>query len=160
MIEPTNDAVQPDTCLDDDAAIVISAAVDRIIPSEDGPGAREAGTAAYVLRRAVAAPTVLAGYRGLAARLIALTAASAPGRRFPDLPSGMQDEALAAIEAAGDPAFRRLVIDTMEGFYGDPRHGGNEGAVSWAWLGFPGPTAGTGYEPPLGWYDATTGDEA
>lgn len=159
MDEPRIDGGDPEA-LDADAADVIRAAVERIVPSGDGPGAREAGTASYVLRRVGANATVLGGYQRLAARLAALAAASAPGRSFAGLPADAQDAALVALETDGDPAFRRLVIDTMEGFYGDPAHGGNAGAVGWAILGFPGPTGGTGYVPPLGWYDAATPENA
>lgn len=135
-----------------DVAATIRAAVARIVPSDDGPGAREAGTAGYVLRRATATASLRDGYVRLAARLDALATAAA-GRPFAELEPEARDRALAAAEADGDLAFRRLVIDTMEGFYGDPRHGGNAGAISWARIGFPGPTGGSGYEPPLGWYD-------
>ncbi len=155
MSEPDIDDVE----LDAASAAVIRAAVERIVPSIDGAGAREAGTAAYVLGRTRADPGILPGYRRLASRLAGLAAASAEGRRFDELPDDAQDAALTALEASGDPAFRRLVIDTMEGFYGDPAHGGNAGAVGWAILGFPGPTGGAGYEPPLGWYDATTRED-
>ena len=138
-----------------DALTAIRAAVHRVIPSGDGPGALEAGTADYVAERAMATSALLNGYQRLATRLNSLAAETRPGEPFESLPADAQDAILAALEAEADPAFRRLVIDTMEGFYGDPRHGGNAGGVSWAMLGFPGPTGGTGYAPPLGWYDAT-----
>jgi gluconate 2-dehydrogenase gamma chain len=138
----------------------IRAAVHRVIPSDSGPGALEAGTADYVLGRAVATPAILSGYRRLAGRLEALAAESTIGAPFASLPADAQDATLSALEAEADPGFRRLVVDSMEGFYGDPRHGGNASAVSWMMLGFPGPTGGTGYAPPLGWYDATVEDGA
>jgi hypothetical protein len=138
----------------------IRAAVQRVIPSETGPGAAEAGTAGYVVARATATSPILNGYRRLAARLAALAAETHPGEPFESLPADAQDAILTALEAGADPGFRRLVIDSMEGFYGDPRHGGNAGGVSWSMLGFPGPTGGTGYVPPLGWYDATVEDGA
>jgi gluconate 2-dehydrogenase gamma chain len=138
-----------------DEAAAIRAAVLRIIPSDDGPGALEAGTANYVLGRAGAMPAILDGYRRLAARLAELTDETRPEVGFASLPIDAQDAALTTLEAERDPGFRRLVIDSMEGFYGDPSHGGNAGAVGWALIDFPGPTGGTGYVPPLGWYDAT-----
>jgi gluconate 2-dehydrogenase gamma chain len=141
-------------------AAAIRAAVQRVIPSDDGPGALEAGTADYVLGRARATPSILDGYRRLADRLAEFTARTGPGTGFETLPVNAQDAALTALESEGDPDFRRLVIDSMEGFYGDPSHGGNAGGVSWALIGFPGPTGGTGYLPPLGWYDATVEDGA
>ncbi len=138
------------------AAKAIRAAVERIVPSGETPGAREAGTAGYVLTRAAAWPSSLSLYRLLAVRLADAAAAVDPTTPFGELPSTSQDAILSALERDGDPGFRRIVVDTMEGFYGDPSHGGNAGAVSWGNIGFPGPTGGAGYEPPLGWYDANT----
>lgn len=139
-----------------DAAEAIRAVVERIVPSGDTPGAREAGTAAYVLHRAVISPAARAAYLRLTARLADAAAAVDPARTFDQLDASAQDAILVALERDGEAAFKRAITDTMEGFYGDPRHGGNAGAVSWANIGFPGPTGGTGYEPPLGWYDANT----
>jgi gluconate 2-dehydrogenase gamma chain len=137
-------------------AATIRAAVERIIPSDDGlPGAREAGTADFVLEEA--AVRGAAGIGALAERAAMLDAAAAaagPSRTFADLDPAGQDEILAALERSSSAAFRWLVETTMEGFYADPRHGGNRNAVSWQLIGFPGPTGGRGYEPPYGWYDA------
>ncbi len=144
------------TALPPAATDAIRAAVERIVPSGDTPGAREAGTASYVLTRATASPATRAAYLRLAQRLDEAAAAVSPASPFAQLDADGQDAILVALERDGEAAFRRAVVDTMEGFYGDPRHGGNEGAVSWANIGFPGPTGGTGYEPPLGWYDANT----
>jgi gluconate 2-dehydrogenase gamma chain len=99
-------------------------------------------------------------YRSGAAALNADAARLRAGARFADLDDSQQDELLARLDERADPFFRRLVLDTLEGFYGDPRHGGNDDAVSWRMIGFPGPTGGRGYEPPLGWYDATVSDES
>jgi gluconate 2-dehydrogenase gamma chain len=132
--------------------------VERVVPSDDTPGAREAGTAAYVLGRAGVTSAVRAGYVRLAARLEAEATARATGGTFAALSPEAQDDILAGLDREADGAFRRLVVDTMEGFYGDPRHGGNANGVGWANIGFPGPTGGSGYEPPLGWYDEHTED--
>jgi gluconate 2-dehydrogenase gamma chain len=137
----------------------IRAAVERIIPSDDGlPGAREAGTYDFVADEAISRGA--AGLQALAARAALLDQAAAaadperPGARFVDLSPDQQDAVLLALETEGSAALGWLVELTMEGFYGDPRHGGNRAGVSWEMIGFPGPTGGTGYEPPFGWYDA------
>ncbi len=61
------------------------------------------------------------------------------GRRFTNLPFADQTRFLESIEKGKDKglfAFFNMVIDhTMQGFYGDPKHGGNAGAVSWKMLG-------------------------
>jgi gluconate 2-dehydrogenase gamma chain len=133
----------------------IGAAVERIVPTDHQPGAREAGTARYVLGRA-ARPVAAELYARGAERLDALAAEAQPGAVFAELRPDRQDSILATLDRQGDPFFRRLVIDSLEGFYGDPRHGGNDDGVSWRMLGFPGPTGGAGYRAPLGWYDANT----
>lgn len=138
------------------AADAIRAAVERIVPSGDTPGAREAGTAAYVLARATSSPAARSAYLRLAGRLADAAAAVDPSRTFGQLNPDAQDAILGDLERDGEAAFKRAVTDTMEGFYGDPSHGGNAGAVSWGNIGFPGPTGGAGYVPPLGWYDEHT----
>jgi len=70
------------------------------------------------------------------------------GKKFVDLPAYQQDAVLSAMEknkAPGEiwtrlPArqfFDLVVTHTMQGYYGDPRHGGNREAVSWKMLGVP-----------------------
>jgi gluconate 2-dehydrogenase gamma chain len=137
----------------------IAAAVERIIPSDDGlPGAREAGTIRFVVDEAAGRGAV--GLTALAARAAVLDQAAStahpgrPGITFAALTAEQQDAVLLDLEAEGSRALAWLVETTREGFYGDPRHGGNQAAVSWELIGFPGPTGGTGYAPPFGWYDA------
>jgi gluconate 2-dehydrogenase gamma chain len=119
------------------------------------PGAREAGTTDFVLGEAELGGA--SGVDALVARAAVLDSAAAaawPGQAFATLDAASQDAVLAGLEHAGSPAFAWLVEIAMEGFYGDPRHGGNRGGVSWELIGFPGPTGGRGYAPPYGWYDA------
>jgi len=63
------------------------------------------------------------------------------GKRFAELPSASQAELLQHIERdpALKPFFSLLVDHAMQGFYGDPRHGGNRDRVSWKMLGVPYP---------------------
>ena len=82
------------------------------------------------------------------------------GTEFRSLEPSRQDEILAALEQGGGRFFTLLVRHTMEGFYGDPRHGGNRNRVGWTVLGFPGPSFPNGYSPPLGWYDANVPRES
>jgi len=62
-------------------------------------------------------------------------------KRFAELPSASQAELLQHIERdpALKPFFSLLVDHAMQGFYGDPRHGGNRDRVSWKMLGVPYP---------------------
>lgn len=139
----------------------ITAAVERIIPSDDGlPGAREAGTINFVVGELEGAAGPVTAMVELALLLDEAAAADHPEGAsvgpgsFATLSGEEQDAILLTVETDGSAALAWLVETTMEGFYGDPRHGGNDGGASWQAIGFPGPTGGTGYEPPFGWYDA------
>jgi len=68
------------------------------------------------------------------------------GKKFISLSDQQQVEFLTAIDR--DKAWKettlhkffRIVVDhTMQGFYGDPRHGGNRNRASWAMLNLPYP---------------------
>jgi gluconate 2-dehydrogenase gamma chain len=137
---------------------ILEAAVVRVIPSDEDPGAREAGTIDYVLSRArqdtPSRQRLIDGAR-LLERLARETGASG----FVELTADAQDALLAQLDRDGDPFFERLVVAVMEGFYGDPRHGGNQHGASWAMLGFPGPQHPRGWQRPLGWYDEHVPDE-
>ncbi len=72
------------------------------------------------------------------------------GEMFAALSPALQERTLVALDRGEYPdgiwekreskRFFDLVIrHTMQGFYGDPRHGGNRGAVSWRMLGVPYP---------------------
>lgn len=37
----------------------------------------------------------------------------------------------------GKPAFELVLAHAMQGFYGNPRHGGNAGHASWKMIGVP-----------------------
>jgi len=127
----------PWRCFTPDEAETVIALSEQIIPADQDPGAREAGVIHYIDRH-------LAGHfrrfqpvyrRGLA-ELDRLSRRRF-GRRFAQLNFDQQTRLLEGL--SGElKAFFNLVIDhTMQGFYGDPRHGGNRDAVSWRMLGVP-----------------------
>ena len=73
-------------------------------------------------------------------------------RRFSELNFAEQTEVLREVEKKAKPFFDLVVAHTMQGFYGDPRHGGNRDAASWKMLGLPfPPVRGRAH------YDKTTG---
>lgn len=119
----------------------LRAALDRIIPPDDFPGAWEAGVGEY-LRRQFSGDlaALVADYR---AGLDALdrAARSHAGRGFVALSPADQDALLAAAEAGGHGAalaafFATLVAHAMEGYYSDPGNGGNRDGRAWAMIGF------------------------
>ena len=95
-----------------------------IIPSDDTPGAREAGVIHYIDRQLTRRfrehqKTYRAG----------LAALSDP----------INEQTLRDLErdAARKPFFDLVVTHAMQGFYGNPRHGGNRDFASWRMLGIP-----------------------
>ncbi|WP_084545303.1 gluconate 2-dehydrogenase subunit 3 family protein [Derxia gummosa] len=153
-------------------AAFIEAAVERLIPSDaSGPGAREAGVAAYLDRQ-------LGGAWGAGERLYRSgpwqAGTPSQGYQLPFTPAELFRNALRAIDAelkprggfarlgaerqdawldalhgsdrdlGGVPAnvfFESLLAMTIEGFFSDPVYGGNRDMVSWKAIGFPGGTA-------------------
>lgn len=70
------------------------------------------------------------------------------GAAFAELDAATQDAALSALEAGGVPLdpelrdfFSLLLQNTKEGYFADPRHGGNFGMAAWVYIGFPGARA-------------------
>ncbi len=59
------------------------------------------------------------------------------GKPFVELADTEQEALLT--EREGTSFFRMVRDHTMQGFYGAPRHGGNQDAVSWQMLGVPNP---------------------
>lgn len=124
---------------------VLRAALDRIIPPDDFPGACESGVDNYLLgqfRRDLAdwLPIYRAGLDSLDAE-----ARAAAGYGFAGMDAGAQDALLARVEAGQTETpwpvepqrfFRALVLHAMEGFYSDPGNGGNKNAISWQMIGF------------------------
>ncbi len=138
----------------------IEAATARIIPADRDPGALEAGVINYI-------ENALAGYdvekaplyiEGVA-ELDRMASDSFAASDFLSLQPEQQDQILTALDNGRRSFFSVLLEHTMQGFYGDPSHGGNKDRASWKMIGFPGPSSPKGYEPPFGWYDEHVPDE-
>jgi gluconate 2-dehydrogenase gamma chain len=138
----------------------LEAATERIIPADRDPGAKQAGVIDYI-------ENTLAGYEAEHAPLYAsgvqnldrLARERFASDRFISLRPEQQDAIIAHLEKERSPFFSLLIEHTMQGFYGDPRHGGNRDRVGWKTIGFPGPARPDGYRSPLGWYDANIPDD-
>jgi hypothetical protein len=128
-------------------AAMLESVVARLIPADTtGPGAFEAGAARYIDR---ALGEALAAHRAAyQAGLAAVDAYSRAthGNAFSSLAPEAQDAVLSAMEenrATGftpsSAAFFELVLQhTLEGTFGDPHYGGNQGYVGWELIGYPG----------------------
>jgi len=133
-----------------DEARTLASMVDQIIPPDQDAGALWAGVVNYIDRQ-LCGPyhNLQETYRkGLAG--VDQSSNSAYHRLFADLDSSSQIAVLnllseghasgSAWKQISSASFFELVVDhTMQGFYGDPRHGGNREGVSWKMLNIPYP---------------------
>lgn len=133
-----------------DEARTLATLCDQIIPPDEDPGAAWVGVVNYIDRQLCGPLEHLRmSYRqGIAS--VDRSSHSLYGSAFAELASAQQVELLTLMEQGRAPAeawkqiasaefFDLLVNQTMQGFYGDPRHGGNREATSWKMLGIPYP---------------------
>jgi gluconate 2-dehydrogenase gamma chain len=131
-----------------DQGAEIAAVCEQIIPSDDTPGAREAG-AVYFIDFALSRyePENQALYaEGL--RQLAEAAKKRGAERFSALSPADQTAALTELEKT--EFFGTVRRHTILGFLGDPRHKGNRNEVGWKHIGF---EVQPMYTPPFGYYD-------
>jgi gluconate 2-dehydrogenase gamma chain len=127
-------------------ARTLAAVVDQLIPPDQDPGAAWAGVVNYI-------DLQLAGHyrkhwetyrKGIAG--VDETSRALAGNKFVDVPDEKQIAVLKALESGHAPGntwnrlpprqfFTLVLTHTMQGFYGDPRHGGNREGVGWKMLG-------------------------
>ena len=116
--------------LTESEARTLDAMLACIIPSDDAPGAREAGVIHYIDRQLTThfRDSQQAYREGLASL-----------RGFADAPPERQEEILREMERDRNrrPFLDLVVTHAMQGFYGNPRHGGNRDFASWRMLGIP-----------------------
>ena len=120
-------------------ARTVEAICAQLIPTDQDPGAREAGVVDYIdIQLTRALKRSQPAYRqGIAA--VDSASRARFGRAFADLPSADQVEILSAAEKNSKPFFDLILAHCRQGFYGDPRHGGNRNMVSWKMLKLPFP---------------------
>jgi len=123
----------------------------RIFPSDDTPGAKEAGVVHFIDKAlatfgAPQKPLMIAALDDTNKKV----AAKWPGTTsFAALTPEQQDEYLKSIEKG--PFFGQLRFVTCVGMFSNPSYGGNQGEAGWKVLGFE--SHGI-YQPPFGYYDA------
>jgi gluconate 2-dehydrogenase gamma chain len=130
---------------------ILSAMVDRLIPSDDtGPGALEAGALRFIDRALSEFESAsAAAYRtGLAA--LDRYSRYSRGAAFVDLPERDRDSVLIDVQTGAatgagtgfegsSAAFFNMVKDhTWQGTFGDPQYGGNANFVGWDLIRYPG----------------------
>jgi gluconate 2-dehydrogenase gamma chain len=143
-------SVSPWRCLSEDEARTLEAICERIIPVDQDPGAAWAGVVAFIDRQLVGPyrrlrKTYQWGLAGTDATSVAMF-----GKPFVALVAKQQDVVLQSMDkgqargncwklVSAKSFFDLVVSHTMQGFYGDPRHGGNRERVSWKMLRLPYP---------------------
>jgi len=137
--------------LDGAAAADVTAIAAQIVPSDDGPGATEAG-AMYFFDRALTtfAADQAADFRAGMAELSKRREQMFPGTAsFAALTKDQQQQLLHTVETTD--FFTLLKTLTVMAWLGSPEYGGNRKSVGWKYIGFD--DAGF-FEPPFGYYDA------
>jgi len=118
-------------------AFLVEQICQQLIPADQDAGGREAGVVNYIDRQ-------LAGFhsrqqnlyrRGLV-RVDEIARAMFQDR-FTSLASERQVAVLEEAETKETAFFNAILAHAMQGFYGDPRHGGNRDYASWRMLGVP-----------------------
>ena len=110
---------------------------EQIIPGDETPGAAWAGVVNFIDRQLMGPyRRQVASYRS---GLMEIDRASTGrfGKNFADLDGQQQTAVLQTLEGNAKRFFSTVIAHTMQGYYGDPRHGGNRDAVSWRMLGVP-----------------------
>lgn len=124
----------------------------QIIPTDDEPGAEEAG-AVYFVDRALGTPFFADQLPALQAGLADLDARARSqdwfGGGFATLSSDRQIAVMREIEK--DDFFDQARTLVLMGMFSDPSHGGNRDGTGWTLLAMEHQPM---YQPPYGYYDA------
>lgn len=138
---PQRGAVHPEVLL------AMTAVAERVLPSEgEGPGAKEAAVGTY-LGRTLADPRMrgVLGMLNRAAKFLNRAAqVEHKTPKFALLAAAQQDEIIGKLaerqmrpDGFDGPTFVRVMVAlSLEGYLGDPAHGGNKDRVAWSWLGY------------------------
>ena len=123
----------------------LEAICEQIVPADEFPGAKQAGVVHFIDQ--VLTGPVARSYRKryeVGLKLVDRVSQGRHGQGFAALEGEQQRSVLLDLEsgkaagAAGQQFFALLVGHTMEGYYGDPAHGGNRDGASWKMIGFKG----------------------
>jgi len=131
-------------------AAEVEALASRIIPTDDAPGATEAGVVYFIDRSLTTwakdqQQVFSEGLKKLATDVSAVV----PGQtRLAALRPAQQDEVLGTIDRTDFFGFMRFL--TIIGMFTLPSHGGNRDFVGWKLLG---QESAMEFRPPFGWYD-------
>ena len=143
--------------LGDSDAAEIEALVETILPSDETPGAREAGVI-YFIDRALTTfhkdqqHAYRDGLRDFQAKRLALFPES---HSIAQLTAQQRIDLLKSLERS--EFFSLLRFHTLAGFLGDPSYGGNRDGAGWKLIGFEHSMTN---QPPFGYYDRDVKEKA
>src|SRR5262249_52645563 len=127
----------------------IEAVAAQIVPTDDSPGAREAGVVYFIDRALATFFSQLAGdYRAQLAEFQAACRRRHPATSFASLTSEQQIAYLKEVDQT--PFFNTTRLLTLLGMFALPSYGGNRNGVGWKLIGFEDAHV---FHPPFGYYD-------
>jgi gluconate 2-dehydrogenase gamma chain len=137
--------------LDAAAAADVAVIAAQILPSDDGPGATEAGAVFFIDRALTTFDTDQQGvYRKGLADLNEHRKQLFPGSE--GIAALSKDQQIHLLKAADKSEFFEVIrVHTLLAFLGPPSYGGNRGGVGWKYIGFENRMT---WIPPFGYYDA------
>jgi gluconate 2-dehydrogenase gamma chain len=116
-------------------AAAVDAICEQLIPADGDPGAGEAHVVNYI---DIQLTRHFRRYRQFYRQGIAAVEAASRARfshGFAELTSDQRRQVLTGIAETSKDFFELILNHTRQGFYGDPRHGGNRNMASWKMLG-------------------------
>ena len=131
-------------------AAMVEAISARILPSDDSPGAREAGVVYFIDQTLTTigkeqAPLFTDGLKALSEAVAKKHGSAAT---FVSLTPEQQDAMLREIERT--PFFGAIRVATITGFLSLPKYGGNKDYIGWKFIG---QDMAMEQKAPFGWYD-------
>ena len=122
-------------------ATLTDAIVEQIIPTDEWPGAKDAGITNFIDKQLVGPFSRFKEEYRSGLKSIMATCQNIHGKKFEELTWDEQTEFLKELENEADRSFFGLIRNhTMAGYYGSPRHGGNYKYVSYRMIGLDIPT--------------------
>lgn len=126
--------------LSPEAFATLAAICDRILPSDEDPGARELGVADYI--DGMLATEDLEPVRQMLGKVFPVldkeSAKKFGGKRFAEIQPAEQDAILETWQSTKtrQKFFDAAISLTMEGAFGDPKYGGNVGGAGFKMMRF------------------------
>jgi gluconate 2-dehydrogenase gamma chain len=146
-VQPGNDSST--SFLSASEAADVEAVTAQIVPTDDMPGAREAGVVHFIDRALATFYSQLAGeYRSQLAAFQAACRERHPARSFASLTTDQQIDFLKDVDET--PFFNTTRLLTLLGMFALPVYGGNRDGIGWKLIGFEDTHV---FHPPFGHYD-------